>query len=199
MIQIMALVQYMNNKKGLSSVVATISLVLITVVAAVFIAGFVVPFVRDTLNEGTECVGYENYFTFYEEFDYNCYKREDVFGGGYHYLYALSIGADSVSQGKLDNIGGLRIQFLGGGESVGVEVKNNSNAGNSVGEIRMLDLSSTKLTLPENGGVKTYVYNSSVKFDSVEIYPILKNERMCKQTDGIQIGRACDNGVLLNV
>ena len=48
--QAMVSVQYMKvkriNKKGISPVVATVALIMITVAAAVFIAGFVIPFQR---------------------------------------------------------------------------------------------------------------------------------------------------------
>ena len=187
------------NRKGISTIVATVVLILITVAAAMFIAGFVVPLVRDQLNEGTECLGYEDYFLFYEEFDYNCYQMH-VRDGGRDYIYALSIEADTVSAEKLENINALRIQFLGGGENVGFEVSNGMAAGNNTGEMRMLNRAVPELTLPEKGGVKTYVYNSSVEFDTVEIYPVLKNDRICAQTDKIRIkGIHCGPGVALEV
>lgn len=193
----MVLIQYTNlkrfDKKGISPVVATVALIMITVAAAVFIAGFVVPFVRNSLNEGTECLGYEDYFKFYEEFDYNCYRIEDS-----SYLYALSIEADTTSQNKVDNIKALRIQFLGAGENVGIDITNDAYANSDAGGMRMLNRTLPKLIVPEKGGVKTYIYNSSVKFDTIEIYPVLKNDRICDQTDKIRIGGiACGQDVSL--
>ncbi len=197
--QIMVSAQNMIDKKGLSPVVATVALVMITVAAAVFIAGFVVPLVKNSLNEGTECLGYEDYFLFYEEFDYNCYKIENS-STGKNYIYALSIEADTVSQEMVDKIRGLRIQFLGGGENVGIEVVNGTSAGSELGGIRMLNGNLSTLSLPEKGGVKTYVYNSSVKFENIEIYPVLKSERICEQTDEIKIKDiVCDPSISFGV
>ncbi len=191
----MVSVRNMFNRKGISSIVATVVLILITVAAAVLIMGFVVPLVQNILNERTECLGYEDYFLFYEEFEYNCYQIE-----GGNYIYALSIEADTVPAEKLENINALKIQFLGGGEDVGFEVRNGTTAGNNVGEMRMLNRAVSTLTLPERGGVKTYVYNSSVEFDMIEIYPVLKNDRTCAQTDKMRIkGIYCEPGVALEV
>lgn len=64
----------MFGKKGLSAVVATVSLVLLTFAAVVVISSFIIPLVRDNLNEGTECSAYRDYFFFEEEFGYNCYN-----------------------------------------------------------------------------------------------------------------------------
>jgi len=175
------------DRRGISPVVATVALVLITVAAAMFIAGFVVPFVRNQLNEGTECLGYEDYFTFYEEFDYNCYRIDNNPQGTKNYIYALSISADTVPEEKVEGIKALRIQFLGGGEDRGIEVSNGTAAGSNVGQIRMIDKTASRLALPERGGVKTYIYNSSIEFEIIELYPVLKNGRMCKQTDKIRI------------
>jgi len=197
--QTMALKRSMKTKKGLSPVVATLALVMITVAAAVFIAGFVVPLVKNSLNEGTECLGYEDYFTFYEEFDYNCYKIENRVDGK-DYIYAFSIEAQTVPQEKLDEIGALRIQFLGDGESWGISVADALGADSETGGIRMLDAGLPELTVPEKGGVKTYVYNSSVELDSVEIYPVLKNGRICEQSDRIGIkGNFCGPNTLWDV
>lgn len=171
------------GKRGVSGVVATVALILITVAAAVFIAGFVVPLVKTQLSEGTECLGYEEYFIFYEDFGYNCYSKTVELPQ--YFLTAVSIEANTVSQEKLDNLGGMRLQFRGAGEELGIEVVNGASADSN--KLRMLKVSDTTLSVPEKGGVKTYVLNSSVKYDGVEVYPVLKNGRICEQTDKIKI------------
>lgn len=181
-----------TKKKGLSPVVATVALVMITVAAAFFISGFVVPFVKNQLSSGTECVGYEEYFTFYEEFEFNCYKSV-----GGRVLTGLSIQAKSASDEKVENIKGIRIQFLREGESIGVDIVAGAPANS--GNLRMLNKSVGVLSVPERGGVKTYVYNSSASFDSVELYPILKNGRICGLTDKMKIDGICDFSVDLEV
>jgi flagellin-like protein len=65
------------NRNGLSAIVATIMIILLTVSAAGIIMGFVVPFVRDGLQESTECVAFQEYYKFNEdvglESGTNCY------------------------------------------------------------------------------------------------------------------------------
>lgn len=174
-------------KRGMSTIVATIALIMITIAAAAFLAGFVVPFVKDNLNEGTECIGYEEYFSFYEEFDYNCYLNEDG-----SYIYAFSVEADTVADEKVESVKGFRLGFQGENGDIGVEVANNGEVN---GEIRMLDSSLERLAIPEGGEVKTYVYSSDMKFDSLEIYPTLKNGRMCSMSDKINLNTLCVNGL----
>ncbi|MBU0907819.1 MAG: hypothetical protein KKD18_02150 [Nanoarchaeota archaeon] len=180
-----------SNRRGLSPVVATIGLILITVAAVGLIAGIVVPLVRDRLTESTECLGLEEYFTFYEEFDYNCYQIIDDYARNYT-LSAVSIEADTVAEDKLQTIKGFRIQFLGAGEEAGLEIINGPAA--DPDGLRMLKYSEPLISVPEKGGVKTYVYNSTARFSRVEIYPVLKNGRICKQTDEIQL-YFCEPGV----
>lgn len=186
------------NKKGISPVVATVALVLITVTAAVFLAGFVVPFVQKNLHEGTECMGYEDYFKFYEDFEYNCIAA--VNDGTKNYtLTVISIEARTVPQEKLDNLKALKIQFLGPeGSAPPIEITNESLA--DPNGIRMLRYGDTKLSVPEKGGVKTYVYNSTSRYETVEVYPVLKDDRLCQRTDKIRIrGVFCDPGLPLRV
>jgi flagellin-like protein len=166
------------GKRGLSPIVATIALVLVTIAAASLIAGIIVPLVRDRLNEGTECIGYENYFSFYEGFDYNCYRQSDG-----NYLYAISVQADNAAQDKIDNVEGMRMQFVGGGESDGVDIEE----GAATAQIRMLN-SSQDLSIPKKGGVKTYVYTSSRFYKNIELAPILENGHVCTKSDELNMG-----------
>ncbi|MFH1802625.1 MAG: archaellin/type IV pilin N-terminal domain-containing protein [archaeon] len=189
----------LNNKKGLSPVVATIAILMITVVAAGIIAGIVVPLVRDRLSDSTECIGYEDYFTFYEEFEYNCYKIIDD-GVENYSIIALSVGADTVSNEKVESLGGMRLAFLGDGSSIPVDVSDDLDASPEKGKIRMLKTADLKLALPERGGVKTYVYNASGTYDSVEVYPVLKSGKQCDMTDSIRIkGHFCRSDLNLTI
>ncbi|MBU0466080.1 MAG: hypothetical protein KJ718_03510 [Nanoarchaeota archaeon] len=172
------------RKKGLSSIVAIIAIILITIAAAGFIAGIIVPLVKNQLNEGAECLGYEDYFTFYEDFDYNCY--ENVSG---NWMYGFSIEADSVSEEKAEKVKGFRLQFLRSGESIAVNVEDGAVVTN---EMRMLDLSVENFDIPVQGEVRTYIYNSTELFDFVGISPLMESGRVCDETDKIDIrGRIC--------
>lgn len=179
----------MFNKNGLSTIVATISLVLITIVAAGIIAGIVVPLVKTQLNDAKECFGYEDYFTFYEDFEYNCRQNSSQ-----SWLQGISVKADSVSEEKAENVKGFKLHFLGDGSSESADVEE----GKIIGEIRMLNSSITHLEVPVQGEVRTYVYESDKVFDFIEIYPVMKSGRVCDETDRIDIrGAVCNPSINL--
>ena len=58
----------LKKKKALSDVVATVLIILLTVIAGAIIAQFIVPYVKDSLAESSECLDYNNgYFQFEEK------------------------------------------------------------------------------------------------------------------------------------
>lgn len=172
----------MRDKKGLSPVVATVLLLLLTVSATVMIAAVVIPFVRDNLNKGTECVGYENYFSFEQNFDsgsevkkYNCHDSDP---GS---LYGASVRAGGVEES--DEIIGFELVFIdsSGGSSDKVSARTGSVLG-----LKMLD-GSSDIVIPKIGEVRTYVYSSSNDYGRMEIAPYLKSGRTCPVSDSINI------------
>ena len=81
------------DKRGVSPVIAEILLVMLTIAAIGIVAGFVIPFVQNTLTKSTECTNYNDYFKFQEvfnvgsdEFRYNCRDAGDG-------LYGISVKA----------------------------------------------------------------------------------------------------------
>ncbi|MFH1290895.1 MAG: archaellin/type IV pilin N-terminal domain-containing protein [Nanoarchaeota archaeon] len=180
------------QKKGLSPVVATVAVIMLTLVAAGFIAGVVVPLIKNQLNDAKECFGYEEYFTFYEEFEYNCYINIST-----DWLHGVSIKAKAASGDKVEQVKGFNLQFMGSGESIAVTVENGTAVRD---EIRMLKLSKTFLEVPKQGEVKTYVYNGTRRFDSVEVFPLLKSGRVCEGTSKIDLrGERCHSSVDLEI
>ena len=170
------------KKKGLSPVVATIAIILLTLGAVTFIAGFLVPYVKTQLNEGTECIDYREYFTFDDSFGFNCYEQS-----GANYLTGLSVRAKSSSDRVSQGVGGFNLVFYEGAGTNRIKVENGGLSGNLVGEIKMWN-DTRALEIPEEGGVRTYVYNSSLKVSRVEILPFLKsNGRICEASDDIDV------------
>lgn len=169
----------MLKKKGLSSVVATILLVLLTIVSVGVIAGYIVPMIVDNL-KGTECFNYRNSFDFEEEFGYNCHNGS---------LYAVSVRTKVSSEEKFQNIEGFRLVFVGGGEAKTVDVK---EGGEKTSEIRMLNSSLEILHIPKNGEVKTYVFNATASFDLAKIHPILKSGDICDESGSVKIDSICE-------
>lgn len=175
------------KKKGVAPVIATIAIILLTVAAAGFIAGFIVPFVKNQLHESTECVDYNDYFLFDNEFGYNCYVNASS-----NWLYGLSIRADSADEEVEQKVKGFRLVFVKEGSSDSVSVERNGYSNNSDGGIRMLNSSLTMIQIPSSGEVRTYVYNNSQLYSVVEIYSLLETGRMCDKSDSIRLNsRIC--------
>lgn len=178
-----------HNKRGLSPVVATILLVLLTFSAVVIVAKFIVPLVSKNLEGGSECFAYSDYFYFERDFGYNCYKSEDN-----NWLIAVSIGAAAAEEDVSSEIAGFQLGFTREGESIGVEVEEGQATSSEEGGIRMLNDSLESIEIPDSGEVRTYVYNSNILYTQVHAYPVLKSKRVCDRTDTIKIeGEICDN------
>lgn len=184
----------MKQKKGLSPVVATIALILLTVGAVSLIAGFIVPFIKNQLEEGAGCVDYKDYFTFDDSFGFNCYENQ-----GSYYLYGLSVRADSVSERVANNVEGFEMLFVETGDSIKIKVVEGSPPGFGDGGIKMWN-STRILEIPSDGGVRTYVYNSSTKISVIEIYPVLKKDsRICDRSGSIDVdNRVCSPAGVLS-
>lgn len=179
-----------KQKRGVSTVIATVMIIMITIVSAVLLAGFIVPFVKNNLEKSTECVPYQQYFSFEEKFElegkiyrYNCYDS----AVGLHGSSIRSIQDNSSL--SLGNLAGFNLIFIeNGGAATSVQVRDGENANSSFGGIRMLDKTEAFLEVAKRGQVKTYVYNAGTnkQFKSIEIYPVLRSGRVCGRTDVIK-------------
>ena len=162
-----------KNKRGLSEIVSTVLIILITIGAAVVIYSIVVPLVRDNLQRGSECLDYNDYFTFVQEqtigdkgYNFDCQ-------GGDSYGFVVKAKAN-VEEGK---VSGFLVSFSKkGGLTNTVQVKD----GQPIGKLRMLDPSIEKISIPKSGDSFTYVYESNESIDYAEIYPILGSGRVCE-------------------
>jgi len=171
----------MKNKKGISSVVATVSLILLTFAAVVIVAGFVVPFVRDNLDSGSECFPYRDYFTFEEEYGYNCYN---ITAG--EKSQWVSVRTGSIDEEKEKRVIGFKLSFVRQGGSDVVDIDEVGSANN----VMMLNGSSA-LTIPKSGEVRTYIYAKNESFSSVEIFPKLEEGKVCAKSDSIKLDNLC--------
>ena len=172
------------NKCGVSPVVAIVLILMLTVAAIAIVAGFVIPFIRNQLQKGTECIDYMDYFTFEESFELG--------GEKYKYNCYTSVGADilngasvrtSSDESLMEGIKGFKLIFLGTGASKSVDIID----GEVVSGVKMLGIAGENLELPGAGELRTYVYTSSEVFQKMEIYPILKNDRVCEMNDEIRL------------
>ena len=180
----------MFRKKGVSAVVATVSLILLTFGAVVVISTFIVPLVRDGLNEGTECTDFREYYIFVESSEYNCYLEDAP-----NWLYGVTVGAGSISEDDENEIKGLKLVFINSiEESNSVDVFANSpDAGNGVGQIRRVG--NLPLEIPDSGESRTYVYTSDEQIEEVKVIPLLKSGRVCPESDSIRIFVECSGSL----
>lgn len=177
----------MNNKRGLSPVIAVVLLLLITIVAATIILGVVVPFVRDNLDSSKECFEAIGDVSFAET-AFNCHDSD--------YSQTESRSGFSV---RIDgeNVGGFRVSLLSGGNSDSYDVENGTSIADMGNVRRGGAVVGAPLDIPEKGGVRTYVVAKSdgSVFEKAELFPILKNGRKCDLADEIVINK-CEDSVI---
>jgi len=72
----------MNNKKGISAIVATVLIILITVAAVTIIWAAIIPMISNQLDKGTLCLDAVSQVII-ENQGYTCYNASDEVGGDY--------------------------------------------------------------------------------------------------------------------
>ncbi len=176
----------MMKKRGLSPIIATVLIILITVAAVAIIANFIVPFVRNSLEDSTSCLNFRNYFAFEEkfefqgqEFKYNCFNGEE---------YGIAVKGEAIGNvGKTLDVEGFDLLFY---RNDGTTRKVELRQGDSIEDVRMLDIDSEEIKIPNKGGLETYVYSNNEDFVKIEIYPVVEEGKICEKSDEITI-RAC--------
>ena len=165
------------KKKGVSSVVATMLLIMLTIVSISILYSFVVPFVKKSL-KSTDCFEFRSYYKFDDSFGYNCYTEN-----GIEKSYLITLKADSSNTDKQPE--SLSLRFF---KSSGVTVLNIKN-GDTQPDIKMLDPSLTSLIIPSSGSypLLSYVYTSDELYTKVEVYPVLTDNKVCDKSDSVKI------------
>jgi flagellin-like protein len=172
------------QKKGVSPVIATVMLILLTIAAVGIIAGFLIPFVKNSLTDSTTCFSYRDYFKFEQEFGYNCYAPGS---NGTNYLHAVSVRAGSDSS-KGEDIKGFELVFMKAGSSTKKSIVKEQLVNLESGGIRMLDKTKTTLATPQSGEMRTYVLNAGEDiYKGVEVYPVLQTGKVCDMSDKIEL------------
>ena len=151
------------NKRGISELISTVLIILITISAASLIYSFVSPLIRDAMAESKLCsdAGLE---IVREDSCYNADSNEAIIG--------ISAGANS-------EISGISVVLAGEG-TVSARLSNGTVSG--VREYGAEDGTSIELPLPDEG--RTYIIKTGQNVPgSVTIYPIVKigaGEKVCK-------------------
>ena len=167
----------MDSKRGVSPVIATVLLLVLTLVAVSILSVFIIPFVKNSLEGSKDCVDVLGGIRFDSGSSYNC-KTTNRTG--------FSVRIDNP------NIVGFKLSLYAQGVADPYTIQN----GSSHAKLRMLSATAfnTPLEVPIEGGLRTYVANGT--YDRVEVNPILKNGKLCDAREQIEVQGCTDQNVI---
>ncbi len=162
-------------KKGVSPVIATVLLIVITLVAVSLVAVFVVPFVDKNLKGSKDCFAVMDDIKL-TDVGYTCSNA--AFKGG-RTGFSVQINDDDIV--------GFKAILFKEGIANSYTIENGSNLTN----IRMLSKNfPIGLETPSTGGVRTYVAIGA--YNKVEVNPILRDGRVCDAKESIEVTKCSD-------
>ena len=170
------------NKRGVSAVIATVLLIMITVVAAGLIFSFVIPFVNQHTEDASDCFEVFGGLEFGDT-AYNCYVGAGDCGPPANPLTCDEGTGFSVSVTK-EGVAGLKVALISDGSSEVFDIEEGSPSGT----LEMLDDPISTLEVPQSGGMRTYV--ARAVYETGKISAILENGKVCEAADTI-IFREC--------
>ncbi len=164
------------NKKGVSPVIATMLLLVITVVLAGLIMAFVLPFVRDKLGDSKECLDVLDGIEFAES-KFNCYQTSTPLETG----FSIKLKKDAVK--------GARISLIKTDDSSVVYDINANTPAATLADVRKVGAGGvyggTALGFPSQAGEQmTYVANA--EYARAEIAPTTASGKVCEVTDAVE-------------
>lgn len=171
--------QIKMNKLGISSVVATVLLILLTIVSAAVIAEIVVPFTKKSLARSSECLNYQEHFVFDDRLKFNCYKMSS---GSQESIF-LSLRAQQ-DDALPENIAGFDLIFSGSSGTQVVPVRKSGSVGITL-------YNGTATAIPDNGDTLTYKYITPTQYEKVEVYSALTSGRVCEKPSSTTKLRVC--------
>ena len=157
-----------NNKKGLSPVVATVLIIGLTVATGAVIWAVISNLVGQELEEGEACFGVLDQVKLNR--DYTCYNS------------TANIVQFSLSVGDID-IDGILVSVSYAGTSKGVTL---TSAEQNISDVKNYPDGSDGVKMPNKNAGATYLfYGINVKPISVVIIPIIKGNQ-CGSTDSLR-------------
>lgn len=161
------------NRLGVSPVVATVLLLVLTIVIGSIVFSVVLPFVDDKLGESKACLDVFEGVEFAES-SFNCYN-----------LTAPTVETGFSVKINKEKVEGVRIALIDSNENSDVvEIRQSSSnpglrmVGSAVGAYN------TPLTFPTAGGQRTYLASGTYK--KAEIAPITDSGEICAVGDVIE-------------
>lgn len=177
------IVMKMFTKRGVSPIIATVLLVILTLVAVGILAAFVIPFVNDSFKNSKECFDVLDKVKFDGDSLYNCYAYNDT---------GRTVGRTGFSvRMDTDQALAFKVTFTASGRGDTKTVEN----GTALDTIRMLDKDfNTALEVPFKGGVRTYVANGA--YERIELAPVLKSGDVCDTRASITVAECADPAIV---
>jgi flagellin-like protein len=177
----------MNSKRGVSAVVATVLIIMITVAAVGIIWAAIIPMVRNSLDKGTACFDAQSDVSLITDGGYTCFNKS---AGN------ISLQVKKGPNTKVTLVAVQALVFIGG-NSVTYRV-NSSNtlsvmAGtNGYGIVGSLPSNNEFKTVNiwDNGSMMSGSINTSLGVTKVKIAPVVtvgKTEEICEATQEVTL------------
>jgi hypothetical protein len=143
-----------KNKRGVSDVVITVSMILISIVAVGVISAFVVPMIQKQLGKTSACLALREHFKVRTDISATCYNATTA---------KLSISRGS----EKEEASGFSISLISStGEASAYRILNNTAPG-----------------LPTRGGAKVFYFDISGNLEKATVSTILPTDETCDGVD----------------
>jgi|SRR3989344_1308821 len=181
----------MMDKKGVSPVIATVLLLVLTIVIGGIIFSVVIPFVKDSLGDSKVCLDVLQGVEFPES-KFNCYNRtaNPLVTSGFQTGFSIKLSKEGIT--------GFRVALI---DSDGNSDVKDIKTGATFSDVKMVGVqwatsgNLNTVTFPSSvGGQRSYVANK--KYIKAELSPITKSGEICTVADVVEFV-PCENGVVL--
>ena len=162
------------NKKGISAIVATVLIILITVAAVTIIWAAIIPMISENLDKATRCGDATSQLTLKE--DYTCWNGENM---------SVQVSRGS---GPFD-LADIKVILSIDGNDENYMVLDNAGAGTSTRGY-------TEADFPEINENKVFVMNNTNRPDTVRVTPVIVSGQVlteCEASGRIITVRNCTN------
>lgn len=156
-------------RRGVSTVVATVVVVALTVLAAGIIGSFVIPFVKDGLTKSTSCQNINTFYQFDETLRSTCYR-------GSQHFFSIRAGTNTEHSARVQGFDVLLYGADGSTERIQART-----ASVTPSALTMKD-GSPYTGLPGKGNTKTYsLTRSGGHYEKAAVFTVLQDGTICTQ------------------
>ena len=214
------------EKKGLSPIIATVMIIMITVAAAALIMAFVIPFITEKTSSAGECFEVSMQGLAFADTSYNCYTEaaeeicrmnddnackydHDNDGNSSNLVGCQARTGFSIKVDKEGAIG-VRVSLISGGSSVVYDIlndeggdeeqatKDNVREWHGTNTSVQNDNFGNDLPFPDTTGMMTYIVKG--EYETIKIAPLVKSDTKntpCDVVDTIHVA-SCVGGIEYN-